>query len=129
MQSPYLREGELTPSPACADPDHAYAGAAAALWTWQREAGLSDKALARLAGVSPHTVKTNRQRGDIFGLKTLYRLRAALPASWWNLIVGPPDDAVELELAARAAALETRLAQLRADIARARAGRDAGGRS
>jgi len=101
-------------------PDALYAGSADAFWSWQREAGLSDKALARLAGCSPNTVKAARQRRELFGLKTLYRLREALPESWWDLIVGVRTDEQQRELEARAVALETRLQQLRADIARTR---------
>lgn len=112
-KSPYPRYVEV-------NPNAAYAGSADALWTWQREAGLSDKALARLAGCSPNTVKAARQRRELFGLKTLYRLREALPESWWAMVIGTHTDEQQRELEARAVALETRLQALRADIARAR---------
>lgn len=98
----------------------AYANSAEAFWAWHRESGMSDKSLARLAGVSPNTVRSARQRGELFGLKTLYRMRDALPPSWWDLIVGRTDNPTDRALEARAVALETRLHQLRDDIRRAK---------
>lgn len=67
-------------------------------------------------------MKAARQRRELFGLKTLYRLREALPESWWSLVMGTHTDEQQRELEARAVALETKLQQLRADIARAREG-------
>lgn len=45
-KSPYLVDARTMHA------DAAYAGSVDALFAWQREAGLSDKALARLAGIS-----------------------------------------------------------------------------
>lgn len=112
-KSPHTRDAKLMSA-------DAYNGSAEAFWTWQRESGLSDKALARLAGVSPNTVRSNRQRGELFGLKTLYRMRDALPPSWWDMIVGRTDHATDRAFEARAVALETRLQQLRDEYRRAK---------
>lgn len=79
----------------------AYAGSVDRLWAWQRDAKLTDKDLALIAGVSVGTLKERRQNRRLLSIETMYRLRARLGDVWFQYVIDPPTtrDDFRAELA------------------------------